>query len=286
MPKQLIVNADDFGRTHQVSAGILQAHREGIVTSATAMMNMPGAAQDLSAALVEAPQLGLGVHLVFTAGRPLLPPEWAPSLIDARGHFHTQAAILEDPSRLDPDELRAEFKAQISAFEHATGRRPDHIDCHHFAHVHSQLFAVYHDVALEFNLPLRVPFPRRESDLSDAGQMPGMAALIPAETIKAIIRVNWQRLAEQPVRAPDRFIVGFFAANVSIEYLLNLLDRLPDGVSELMTHPGFSDETLSAESAYNAQREVELAVLTDPRVRQRVADLGIELTTYDVLRAA
>jgi predicted glycoside hydrolase/deacetylase ChbG (UPF0249 family) len=70
---------------------------------------------------------------------------------------------------------------------------------------------------------------------------------------------------------------------VSVDYLLGLLDRLPDGVSELMTHPGYSDETLAAESSYAAPRETEIAVLTDPRVRQRIADRGIELTTFAAL---
>lgn len=280
MSKKLIVNADDFGRTHKVSEGILKAHRDGIVTSATVMVSMPGAAHDLTRAVAEAPRLGLGVHLAFTAGRPLLPPEWAASLIDEHGHFHTQEAILKAPIRIDLDELRSEFKAQISSFKNVTGHLPDHIDCHHFAHVYPRLFAVYHDIALELNLPMRVPFPRREADLSDAAQMPGIASLIPDEMVKAMARENWQRLAEKPIRAPDRFIAGFFADNVSVEYLLGVLDRLPDGVSELMTHPGYSDETLAAESTYSAKRDDEVAVLTDPRVRQRIADLGIELTTY------
>jgi predicted glycoside hydrolase/deacetylase ChbG (UPF0249 family) len=82
------------------------------------------------------------------------------------------------------------------------------------------------------------------------------------------------------VRAPDHFIAGFYGDSVSVEYLLSLLDRLPEGISELMTHPGYSDETLVAESAYSARREDEIAALTDARVRQRIADLGIELTTY------
>jgi predicted glycoside hydrolase/deacetylase ChbG (UPF0249 family) len=285
MTRQLIVNADDFGRTHKVSDGILKAHRAGIVTSATAMTNMPGAAHDLARAIAEAPRLGLGVHLVFTAGRPLLPPEWAPSLIDEHGHFHTQEAILKDPARIDLDELRSEFKAQVSAFEHAAGRKPDHLDCHHFAHMQPRLFAVYHDLALELDLPLRLPFPRREADLADPTLLPpNLAGLIPGDVLRSVARENWQRLAEKPVRAPERFIAGFFGDNVSVEYLLALLDQLPDGVSELMVHPGYSDEALAAESTYNTKREDELAVLTDPRVRQRIADLGIELTTFAALK--
>jgi chitin disaccharide deacetylase len=283
MTKRLIVNADDFGRTHPVSDGILSAHRDGIVTSTTVMMCMPGAAHDLTRAVAEAPKLGLGVHLVFTAGRPLLPPEWVPSLIDEHGNCLTQDAILSDPQRISPDELRSEFKAQISGFKNATGRLPDHIDCHHFVHVHPRLFAVYHDVALELGLPMRIAFPRREADLADAPQRPGVASMIPAALLDMIVRDNWKRLAEKPVRAPDRFLAGFFGDNVSVDYLLGLLDRLPDGVSELMTHPGYSDETLAAESSYAAPRETEIAVLTDPRVRQRIADRGIELITFAAL---
>jgi len=283
MSKKLIVNADDFGRTHKVSEGILKAHHDGIVTSATVLVTMPGAAHDLMRAMSEAPRLGLGAHLAFTIGRPLLPPEWVTSLIDEHGHFHTQETILQDPARVDLDELLSEFKAQVSAFKNVTRRLPDHLDCHHFAHVHPRLFAVYHDVALELNLPMRVPFPRYEADLADPMQMPGVASHISDEMVKASARENWRRLAEKPVRAPDHFVAGFYGDNVSVEYLLGVLDRLPDGVSDLMTHPGYSDETLAAESAYSAKRDDEVAVLTDPRVRQRIADLGIELTTFAAL---
>jgi predicted glycoside hydrolase/deacetylase ChbG (UPF0249 family) len=130
---------------------------------------------------------------------------------------------------------------------------------------------------------MRVPFPRRETDFADPSLMSGWAADVSEAQVKTMWQANVQRLAEQPVTAPDRFIVGFFGDNVSIEYLLNVLDRLPDGVSELMTHPGYSDETLVAESDYAELRETELAILTDPRVRQRVAERGIELITYAAL---
>ena len=280
MSKRLIVNADDFGRTHKVSEGILRAHHDGIVTSTTVMMNVPGAAHDLEHALQAAPNLGLGVHLVFTFGRPLLPPEWVSSLIDEHGHFHSQATILTDPERIKPDELFSEFKAQVSAFEHAAERRADHLDCHHFVHVLPRLFAVYHDVALDLDLPMRVPFPRTDADASDPAQIIGAASALPAGAAQAMARANSARLAEHPVRAPDRFFAAFYGDNVSVDYLLAVLDRLPDGVSELMTHPGYSDETLAAESAYNTRREDEIAVLTDARVRRRLAERGIELATY------
>jgi len=269
MTRKLIVNADDFGRTHKVSEGIVKAHVAGIVTSTTVMMNMSGAANDLVAAANAAPELGFGVHLVFTAGRPLLPPEWAPSLVDEHGRFWSKEVIAQNPTRLNPGELLEEFKAQISAFKNTIAQWPDHIDCHHFVHAHPHLFAVYLDAALEHDLPLRIPFARTEAGWADED-----------DALKALVRENWTLLAEKSVRSPDRFIGSFYDQGVSVDHLLDVIDRLPDGVSELMTHPGFNDETLSAESAYAATREVEIAVLTDARVKQRLAERGIELVTY------
>src|SRR5512139_1478906 len=165
MTRQLIVNADDFGRTRGVSAGILRAHLEGIVSSATAMMNMPGVAADLHQARSEAPRLGLGVHLNFTAGRPLLPTEWCASLVDEHGHFLTQEAIMAAPDRLNPDELREELKSQISTFKNALNVLPDHLDAHHFVRLYPPLFEVYLDLAESFKLPVRIPFPRQAAAL-------------------------------------------------------------------------------------------------------------------------
>ena len=87
MTLQLIVNADDYGRSPNVSRGIRQAHRQGIVTSTTCMMNFANVADDLSRALQETPALGLGVHLVLTAERPLLPPAQLPTLTTREGTF-------------------------------------------------------------------------------------------------------------------------------------------------------------------------------------------------------
>src|SRR5512136_1099675 len=120
MTRRLIVNADYLGRTDSVTEGILRAHREGIVTSATAMMNYSGAAA-VSRAQNECPQLGLGVHLVFTSGRPLLPPEWVASLVDEHGNFLSQGAIFADPEHLDLAELESELKAQIKTFQNVAG---------------------------------------------------------------------------------------------------------------------------------------------------------------------
>jgi hypothetical protein len=283
MPKQLIINADDFGRTRSVSDGIIRAHKEGIVTSTTAMMNMPGVANDLLKAKAEAPNLGLGVHLTFTAGRPLLPTEWVKSLIDERGAFLSQEAIIAKPTRIDTGELESELKAQIKTFKNAMGQLPDHLDAHHFVHIVPQLFALYLDLADEFKLPVRIPFPRREEDLSISEQSPHLVGDARWSTVETLIRADWELLAIHAIRTTDRCWLNFHKDGVSLDSLLKILDNLPDGTTELMTHPGLSDDKLKAASTYNLQREEELAILTNPQVKTRVQELGIELIKFSEL---
>lgn len=277
MSRKLIVNADDFGRSRGTSEGILRAHRNGIVTSTTAMMNLPGVTHDLEYVQREAPQLALGVHLTFTAGRPLLPPEWVPSLIDAHGHFLSQEVILSNPMRLNLDELKAELKAQIATFRNALGHLPDHLDAHHFVHVHPYLFRVYLELAEDFKRPIRVPFPRQPTPID---QVPALIMDVSPATLESLLQANWQMLSEVAIKSTDHFSPAFYGANAGVEQLLNLLDNLPDGVTELMTHPGLADEALKTESSYNVEREKELAVLTDPQVSKRLEQLGIELVTF------
>ena len=277
MTRQLIVNADDFGRTHGVSAGILRAHREGIVTSTTAMMNMPGVAADLRRAKTEAPRLGLGVHLNFTAGRPLLPPEWCASLVDEHGHFLTQEAVMAAPDRVKHDELREELKSQISAFKNAMSTLPDHLDAHHFVHLYPPLFEIYLDLADSFKLPVRIPIPRQEAELD---HMPPIIGGTPPETAKSIGRTDQKILAARAIKSTDHFVATFYDKTVSVPFLMEILASLPQGSSELMTHPGQLDDQLRAESKYNLQREDELAVLTNSQVIEYLDRLDIQLITF------
>jgi predicted glycoside hydrolase/deacetylase ChbG (UPF0249 family) len=277
MTRQLIVNADDFGRTRGVSAGIVRAHQEGIVTSTTAMMNMPGVAADLHQAQADAPRLGLGVHLTFTAGRPLLPPEWCASLVDQQGHFLTQEAIAAAPDRLKPDELREELKAQITAFKNALGLLPDHLDAHHFVHLYPPLFEVYLDLADTFKLPARIPFPRQEDQID---HMQPIIGDTPPETAKMIARTDQKLLASRPIKSTDHFVATFYDKTVSVPFLMEILASLPQGSSELMTHPGQMDDQLRKESKYSVRRDDELAVLTNSRVIAYLDELDIRLITF------
>jgi predicted glycoside hydrolase/deacetylase ChbG (UPF0249 family) len=281
LSKQLIVNADDFGRTLGISQGILRAYREGIVTSTTAMMNIPGIEESLRLARQES-GLGLGVHLVFTAWRPLLPPTQVPSLVDPAGMFWRADAWQTRLDRIDLNELWAEWQAQIAHFRTLAGE-PDHLDCHHFIHVYPPIFELYLKLARRENLPARVPFePKAVKDEATLNLAADLG--IATEIVAAIITANRGLMGKQPIRHPDHFIGGFFGNDkLNTERLLSILNQVPDDLSELMCHPGLVDDTLREASSYNWQRERELEILSDPTIKERLESLDIQLVNYKVL---
>ena len=282
MNKQLIVNADDYGRTAGVVEGILRAHQQGIVTSTTAMMNMPG----IEAALQRAqsyPDLGLGVHLVFSAWRPLLPPERIPSLVDDDGAFLNQKVLWARSEAIDLHELRAELTAQVERFRALMGHPPDHLDCHHFVHSHPLFFAVYVELAAGWDLPIRTPFPPEEALGQAAATVPLIEGL-PLSGVRDMMRRDRELVQARGVRHPDHFVGGFYGQEaVTLENLLAILEGLREGTTELMCHPCLADEQLLAESVYGRPREKELELLCHPRVRDKLDELGIELVNFGAL---
>jgi len=281
----LIVNADDFGRTAGVSEGILQAHRNGIVTSTTVMVNCPGAGEAVRRAAVEAPGLGVGIHLNLTAGRPLLPPGEVPSLVGPDGRFHPIRRLAPRLDGLDPDQVRAELTAQIERFR-SWGREPTHLDCHHHVlYLAPRLFRVMVELAGRYRLPVRYPWPRRPVERGELARL-AEAHRIGPEDLPAVIAGCHDVLQAGRVPVPDRCILSFYGPGATLAHLLDLIAGLPTGVSELMCHPGLADADLRARSGYAGERERELAVLTDPRVREALEEGDVHLADFGHLLSA
>ena len=245
--KILIVNADDFGLTAGVSRGILEAHRTGIVTSTTLLVNRaipPAQVEELKTS-----GLGVGVHLNLTLGTPVADPKRVPSLVDREGRFVRDAN--EAAARATVDEARIELGTQIDAFRKIMGRFPTHLDTHH--HV-GQLTPIL-ELVLDFARAIKVPVRSQDAQVRAAAKTLGL-------------------------RTPDHFMgEAGQEAYWSRERALAHLAALPPGLSEFMTHPGYFDEEL-AYSRYGRQREGELAGLTDPEVMQAVARDGIRLAHF------
>ena len=278
MSKQLIVNADDYGRTPGIVQGILQAHREGIVTSTTVMMNMPGIETSLRLARQE-PGLGLGVHLDFTTWKPLLPPREVPSLVDPEGFFWRADAWYSRLDRINSTELWAEWQAQLALFRDVAGE-PDHLDCHHFLHLYPPIFEVYLKLARHEDMPIRVPFEAEAVNDEDSIAIGKDIGLSP-EVVAFILNADRDLLRAQLVQHPDHFVGGFYGDdNLRVGRLLEILEAVPEGVSELMVHPGLADEELCSTSSYTWQREREVEILCHPDIQEHLDTLGIVLVNY------
>lgn len=250
--KRLIVNADDFGRTPGINEGTLEAHVSGIVTSATVMVLEPAAALGIARALEQAPRLVLGLHFVLTGGgAPASRPEEVEGLAPG-GRFRKNAEAL--PSSLPVEEVRRELAAQIALLTKFAGRPPSHLDSHHHCALHPSVQEIFAEVARERGLPVRAASPEALAALRSRG-----------------------------LRTPDRFLDSFYGESATREHLLVLLEELPDGVSELMCHPGRADAALVAGSSYATEREREVRVLCDPEVRRLLQERRIELIPFGEL---
>ena len=280
--KVLIVNADDLGMSDGVNRGILEAHLSGVVTSTTALVNMPTAAAGIALVQKHAPELGLGLHLNLTYGKPVLPAKEVSSLVRTSGAFVGATRGLVSPRRWRTEHVVAEMTAQLDKFVALTGKLPDHLDSHQLVGSLSPVCrAVMLDLAERYDLPVRrggrAALGKLEQAMATRGAV-GRAVAPP------LFR-RWPRPAHAEVydRTPPEpnFIeIGFFGTGASLSNLLNILENLPDGVTEIVCHPGYIDD---ANDAYPT-RELELKLLTDPAVRQKIIAEGIKLATFDYVR--
>lgn len=242
--RRLIVNADDFGLTPGVCAGILAAARHGIVTSTTLLATARVDAEAL--ARLRDSALGVGLHVNLTLGRPLTGGR---SLVDEGGAFVRDARRAA--ARADARDVEREVAAQLERFTRALGRAPTHLDSHH----HVGLLS-----------------PVREVVLEAAGKL-GVA--VRSQNAEARARAWALRL-----KTPDHFFGesgpgAYWSPGRARQHLRDL----PPGVSEFMTHPGWCDPAL-AYSRYGRQRETELVGLGGAPARAAAAALGITLCHF------
>lgn len=266
-----------------VNRGVLVAHARGIVTSASVMVNTPAAKAAVSSAIRDTPALGMGLHLTLTHGQPVADPATIASLVDDRGRFRSAAHWMASPEEFDPAEIRHEITAQFGRFGELARVLPDHLDSHHFmTFFNAAAFAVMLDLAEEHGIPVRNPDAfldeRRIAEFcADIRAQNGGRGPRPQDV--ACLPARLRQLSEDhpDVGRPAAFDRRFYGDGATIERLVASLDALGPGLTEMMCHPGFATEPLDE---YREQRERELAVLTDHRVRTALRRNHISLASY------
>ncbi|MDD4000874.1 MAG: chitin disaccharide deacetylase [Bacilli bacterium] len=243
---KLIVNADDFGLSQGVNEGIILAHKYGIVSSTSVMVNMK--ALNHAVFLSEkAPNLKLGLHLNMTLGKPLTD---CPSLVKPDGSFYRPK---EKPniSRFRKEEIEQEFLAQYDLFISKFNKKPTHLDSHLYAHqIYEIVKEVVYEISEEKNVPVR--------DLETKGY-------------KRVHFINWFKINSEKNEDKSDLLNKVFQ---------NKDEFFENDISELMVHPAIPDKYLLNSSTYNKQRLIELEVLTDKKIKQFIIDNKITLTNF------
>jgi len=267
--KRLIVTADDFGASREVNDAVEQAHRDGILTAASLMV-AGDAAADAVARAHALPTLGIGLHIVLVEGRPLLPADRIPALVDATGNFRTdmaRAGVTIFASPAARRQLAAEIEAQFAAFA-ATGLPLDHVNAHKHFHLHPTIAGTILRIGKRFGMrAARAPIePRRM-----LRQVDGTDTAPRIETVWA--RLVRARLRRAGMLVPDQVFGLAWSGAMTADRVRGILERLPDGLTEIYTHPATGAYPGSA-PGYDYRGE--LAALTDPLAktiltRERVA---------------
>ncbi len=267
--KTLIVNADDFGFTRDVNDGIAEAHRNGILTATTLMAN--GDAFEHAVQLArEHPSLDVGCHFVLVGdGRSMVPPyRTLPASV-------SKLAAAVYLGRMD---IEAELEAQLARIA-AAGITPLHIDTHKHTHLLPQVLNAIVKVARRFG----VRFIRRPFDLPLGVPSPRVPFL-KRQTARGIslMRSRFRRILESNgYLATDHFAGFQITGNFEAAQLAGLFAALPEGATELMTHPGYCRaELAAARTRLRESRERELEALCAPEVRAAMERNGIRLSGY------
>jgi hopanoid biosynthesis associated protein HpnK len=270
--RRLIVNADDFGLSASVNQAVIRAHREGILTTASLMVNEPGLNEAVKLAK-ENPKLGVGLHLTLLMGHSALPPDKIPGLVNAQGEFSNSPVGVGMSyffKRRLREQLRAEIHAQFERF-HATGLALDHVNGHLHLHLHPVIFKILMDDADKLcirHLRLTRDCLARSRRMAEDRWF--------YRTSHAAIYDWLSRRAREPLRQRGikhaQLTFGLLQdSRVDEEFILKLLPELPPGDSELYSHPSLG------------KFKHEFAALISPRVRELVDKLGLELIRYQDL---
>jgi len=277
--KGLVVTADDFGLHEAVNEAIEQAARHGVLSAASLMVAEPAAADAVRRARA-LPQLAVGLHVVLADGHAVLPPRRIPALVDDSGRFAARMArqgvrffALPRVRR----QLEAEIRAQFAAFA-ATGLTLDHLNAHKHFHVHPTVLGMLLAIGAEYGAPpLRWP---RE---------PLWMARRTGSALAGALLVPWLALMRARLKAAgaacNDTVFGIAASGAMDEArLLEILARLPAGLTEIYLHPATRTGLTPGMLTY--RHPDELAALLSPKVQAAVRASGARTGGFRALIGA
>ena len=278
--KQIIINADDFGRHVLINRAVETAVQEGMLRSATIMAG--GAAfADAAELAVRTPALGVGIHLTLVDAAPVLPSAEIPTLVTAEGRFvpdHTALTVRVLRGRVSMDEVRAELGAQLRRVT-AAGIRPTHADSHQHMHVLPGVI----DVALDLCVAAHIPAMRAPYAPLFAGQFGGVGQFIGRAGLAVLAHRAAAKARRRGIAVPDHFAGIVAGEAVDTAALTQIAAQLADGTTEVMLHPGTDSATLIRDCRWQHDFAAELVAACAPEVRAALAAKGADIVNFQAL---
>lgn len=276
MTLQKIFNADDFGISKGVNAAIVKAHREGILNSASLMINQKYAAEAVKLAK-EMPELEMGLHVNLTNEYPAASAQEIPLLVDGQGKLKNGFVNLLLLSFLKPRQLRLqveiEMRAQIAKYL-TTGLPLQHLDSHRHVHMIPQIFKTMRKLQKEFEVPrIRV---MNENIFNTLKYNHNKSWLFDGALIKYVLLrfLCWWNGYKNDVY----FYTLMYTCKIAKEQFSGV--KIPQGYKavEIMIHPGMPEidkqypEDVWDENILSPYRTVELETLLDKKVPEGIND--------------
>lgn len=290
---RVVINGDDFGYSDAINAAIVRCHIEGVLTSATILVNQPATRAALRLAR-ERPTLGVGWHLNLTEGVPVMPPRAVPTLVGRDGRFRPLVAQLGGLLRgtTHPAEIERELRAQLAILLDA-GIRPTHLDGHLHAHAFPRVLPIVLRLMATFQIPaLRSPALGAWLPRGDAtGIENPWGALRPGSPLAPLLRSGkllgalghfaplLDRARLRAVRragliCADRLCdnARFLAAPDPPTALVAALSGADRHLTEIMAHPAWNRDV--------RRGAAEVALLTTPGLRAALDARGVRRVYY------
>ncbi|MBL0224077.1 MAG: hopanoid biosynthesis-associated protein HpnK [Geobacteraceae bacterium] len=279
--KQLIITSDDFGLSKGVNKAVEKAWLEGLLTCASIMPG--GAAFDEAVKIARRnPELQVGLHLTLVQGQSVLPHAQIPDLVNEAGCFSDNPVASGMRYFFNKGlykQLLREIEAQIQRVAD-TGIPLSHVDGHLNIHLHPTVFGFLTELMPRYGISsFRLSRERLAHNLR-FDQQRRFGKTVESVVFGALANHARPHLKQLEIRYAGEVKGVLNSGCMTEEYILQILDDLNEGLTELYFHPGILPDGEISRRMPDYRHEEELAAITSRRIRQRLAELNIELVNY------
>ena len=282
--KKLIVNADDFGLHEEINKGIIKGYQEGFITSTSLMCSAP-AFEHAVALAKENLGLGIGIHLTLVGSVPsVLPKEKISSLVDDKGLFpenYVAFAKMFYTGQVKMVQLELELRAQIEKAL-ATSLNITHVDSHQHTHVLPGMTGLVVKLCNEYKIKnIRIP---QEGYFFSGGFAGGLGRKIGRAGLSFCAFLAAMQVKSAGLAYPENFFGMLAGGNLNETLVGNIITALPEGVSEIMTHPGLNKQELDKHFTWDYHWEDELNAFLSAKNKTLLKQYDVALMNFGGLR--